>query len=351
MFLTPRIRLRPLAELCRRLATQTSAGIQDRSIWSGEAQRGSRSQRAGVQRVSQELARGRAIDDALASTGDYFPVLFRQMVAVGDASGKLDRTYRRLAEHYEHMLTARRMLIGALIWPGIQLAVAVLTIGVVIWFSSFMNLKNLDGTPLDMFGLGLTGSSGLTIYFMVIVTAAILVMLFVQAWSRGMLWTRSLQRALLKVPGIGNAIQTLALARFTWAMQLVLDTSMDLRKALPLALDATGNDTYRQLGPRVADNITRGLTLKAALEETGAFPRDLLEAIAVGEQTGMLAETMQRESAEYQRRSAAAIAALAWILGGLIWLAVAALIITLIFRLYGQHIDQINELADPNFKV
>lgn len=351
MLFEPRIRLKPLAQLCRRLATTTAAGIQDRRIWRDEASRGGRSQRIAIAAVADELSRGRSIDDALAAAGDYFPPLFRQLVAVGDASGQLDRTYRRLAEHYEHMLTARRTLLAALAWPAFELGSAILAVGFIIWISTALDLKNADGDPLDMFGLGLTGSRGLTVYILGVIAAVIAVLLVAQAWSRGMLWTGSLQRLALKILGIGDAVQTMALARFTWAMQLVLETSMDLRKALPLALDATGNDHYRSLGPRVASSISRGSTLHMALAETGSFPKDLLEAISVGEEAGMLAETMERQSKDYQQRAVSAIGLLAIIFGGVIWALVATLIIVLIFRVYGGHINDINKFADPNFKV
>lgn len=344
---SPRIRLKPLAQLCRRLAVATGAGLEDRRIWRDEAERGGRSQRIAVSQVSASLARGQAIDDAIAATGSYFPPLFQQVVAVGDASGQLDRTYRRLAEHYEQMLSARRTLLGALAWPGIQLAIALLTVGVVIWISIALNLRSIDGSPLDLFGLGLTGGAGLTIYLIAVITAAIALLLFAQAWSRGMLWTRSLQRIAIQLPVVGNAVQTLALARLTWALQLVLDTSMDLRKALSLALDSTGHDAYRQLGPRVARSINQGMSLYGALAETGRFPTDFLDAISVGEQTGMLAETMQRQSKEYQARAATAIGILARALGALIWVLIATMIIVLIFRVFNGYVGTINKLAAP----
>jgi type II secretory pathway component PulF len=347
MFLSPRIRLKPLAQLCRRLAIATGAGLEDRRIWRDEAQRGGRAQREAVGQIGEALAKGESIDDALAAGGNYFPPLFQQMVAVGDESGNLDRTYRRLAEHYEHLLAARRTLLGALAWPGIQLALALLTIGVVIAVSSWLNVKDLDGQPLDLFGLGLTGRKGITIYVMLIILAAIAALLTIEAMRRGMLWTRGLQNLALKIPGIGTALETLAMARFTWALQLVFDTSMDLRKALPLALDATGHHAYRSLGPRVARNIGQGMTLYSALAETGAFPVDLLEAISVGEQSGKIAETMQRQSKDYQERAAAAIGMLARILGGIIWVAVAMLIIVLIFRVFNNYVGMINTLSQP----
>jgi type IV pilus assembly protein PilC len=342
-----RIGLKPLAQLSRRLAIATSAGLEDRRIWRDEAERGNRAQRAAAASVSAELSRGESIDDALAAAGTYFPPLFQKMAAVGDASGQLDRTYRRLAEHYEHLVAARRTFLGALAWPGFQLVIAFLTIGLVIWIAAAFSLKTIDGEPLDLFGLGLTGRRGLAVYIIVLIFFVIAGLLFVQAVNRGTLWTRRLQQAALRTPGLGGAVQTLAMARFTWALQLVLDTDMDLRKALPLALDATGHEHFRRLGPRIAQNIGRGMPLHAALAETGAFPRDLLDAISVGEQAGMLAETMQRQSKDYQERAQRAIGNLARIVGGVVWVMVALMLIVLIFRLYGQHINAINKLAAP----
>lgn len=348
MLFSPRIGLKSLANLCRRLAISTAAGIQDRKIWSGEADRAHGRDQATYRQVSDALARGVSIGDAVALTGDYLPTMFKQIVAIGDTSGTLDQAYRRLAEHYEHSLAAKRSFLSALAWPMIQLGIAVMVIGIVIWISSTFSLKNLEGEPADIFGLGLTGRSGLMIYIAMVATAIAGVALVVRAGQRGVLWTRRLQRSLLNLPAVGDAIRTLALARFTWALQLVLDTSMDLRKALPLALDASGNDYYRELGPKVANNIQRGMSLHMALAETHAFPGDLLDAMAVGEETGMLAETMQRQSAEFQRRAATAISVIAQMIGYAVWAAVAVLIIVLIFRVFMPYVDNINNLSRPN---
>ncbi len=146
---------------------------------------------------------------------------------------------------------------------------------------------------------------------------------------------------------VGAALKTLALARFTWALQLLFDTPMDLRKALPLALDATANDFYSRHGPEVASAITRGMTITGALAATGAFPSDLLDAIAVGEQAGSLVETMRRQAEDYQQRAATAMSLLAQMLGYVVWALVATLIIVLIFRIFSSYVDTINNLSKP----
>jgi type II secretory pathway component PulF len=98
----------------------------------------------------------------------------------------------------------------------------------------------------------------------------------------------------------------------------------------------------------VASNIQRGMSLTSSLADTGAFPTDLIDAIAVGEQTGMLSETMQRQSVEYQRRAATAVSVIAQVIGYLIWALVAMLIIMLIFRVFSSYVGTINSLAKPN---
>ncbi len=340
-----RIRLKPLAQLCHRLATATRAGIEDRKIWHDEAQRGSQSQRATVARIRDEIASGSSLGEALAATGSFFPPLFRQMLEVGETSGQLGRTYSRLAEHYDRTLTARRAFMGRLAWPMMQLGMALAVIGLLIWIMGLLPINTgSKGVQADMLGFGLIGTRGLIIYINVLVVIAIGILLVWESARRGVMWTRRLQRLALRIPVIGGALKTLALSRFTWALQLVLDTPMDLRRALPLALEVAGNDYYACHGPSVAQRIQAGQDIHASLSATDVFPADLLDSIAVGEESGRLVEVMERQSAEYQERAAVAISILAQIAGYAIWLLVAGFIIMMIFRLFSFYTQQIYDL-------
>jgi type II secretory pathway component PulF len=347
MLFSPRITAKQLAALCRTLAVSTAAGIEDRKTWRGEAERSSGPQGAAAETVSDALARGESITDALAQTGEFYPPLFKQVVAVGDVSGQLDRAYRQLAEHYEHSVTAQRAFLSGLAWPMIQLVMAAMVVGLLIMISNILPVKTLEGEPLDMLGFGLVGFAGLALYLLFIAAAVGGILLLIASLRRGAPWTRKVQAAAAGLPVIGDAFQTLAMAQFTWALQLVSDTPMDLRRALPLALEASGNDRYATLGPKVATRIQQGATIYEALHETGQFPLPLLNAIDVGEQTGMLAETMQRQAREYQERAAMAIKIIAQALGYVVWAVVAGIIIMLIFRLAGFYTGTIESLTKP----
>ncbi len=346
MFFSSRIRLKPLAQLCHRLAVSTSAGIKDLKIWQSEAQRGSRLQQSNLAQVASALSTGSSLPQALGSTGKFFPPLFRQMVEVGDVSGQLDLTYKRLAEHYDRTLAAKKAFLGQLSWPALQLGIALLVVGILIWVMGILP-GNQQGESFDMLGLGLAGTSGLVVYCNALILCAIAMLLLIEALRRGAVWVRPLQHAVMKIPAVGQAFQTLALARFTWAFQLVLGTSMDLRKALPLVLDSTGNDYYARFGPEVATRVEQGQDIHAALAATRVFPQELLENIAVGEESGRLAETMKRLSKEYQERATTAISVLAQVAGYLVWFLVAALIVMLIFRMFSSYVGILNDAAKP----
>ncbi|TWU21281.1 type II secretion system F family protein [Bythopirellula polymerisocia] len=346
MFFSNRISLKALSQFCHRLATATNAGIQDRKIWTDEAGRGSASQRQNAATVRDELAMGNSITEALQSTGGYYPPLFRKMIEVGEVSGRLGEIYKRLGRHYDRVLSARRDFWQRLIWPLFQLGIALLVIGLLIWIMGMIpGDPTSPGSHIDILGLGLIGTSGLMKYLSILLFIAVLILLVVKSILNGALWARKLQRLTLQIPVLGDALKTLALAKFTWALQLVLDTPMDLRKALPLALHSTGSEHYSEHSQEIVQRIEQGQSITQSLASTGIFPSDLLDNIAVGEESGRLVETMERQAIEYEERAGSAIAILAQFAGYAIWALVAVFIIVMIFRIFSFYVNTINSLT------
>jgi type IV pilus assembly protein PilC len=168
----------------------------------------------------------------------------------------------------------------------------------------------------------------------------------VVAVKRGKLWTRPLQRALMQLPGIGGALQKIALSRLTWVLHLAMNVDMDLRRVVPLVLRATGNDFYIRHTQRVVNDVAAGQPLHVALGRTGAFPADFVDALAVAEESGRIVESMDRLSKRYQEEAEGAVKAIAVIFGILVAALVMGIIILMIFRLAGFYIGTINEAVE-----
>jgi type II secretory pathway component PulF len=321
MFNDPRISQKELASLCRRLGTALEAGIDIRRVWEREGQGyGSLTLKARMLRVSDELIRGSSLTEALQTTGEYFPSLFRELVAVGEQTGNLAEVFLNLADHYEHQIQIRRAFLSSITWPLFQLAAALGVIGIVIVVMDFLPAR--PGEKIDILGFGLTGMSGLVIYLCFLAAVAAAVGFVVRAMQRGLLWTRPLQRLLLRIPVFGRFLQILALSRLAWTMHLTLNTSLDLRRALPLCLRSTQNAHYIDQTERIVDAAVSGQELCQSFAATGVFPGDFLDALEVGERTGQLPESMARLAEDYRDQAKRMMHMLA-VAGGF---AVAALV-------------------------
>lgn len=332
-----------LADLCHRLALSSHSGIDVRRTWQSECDRAPRRYAPAFHAVSDAVNAGQSVAEGLTE-GGIFPRLMIEMVQVGEQSGQLTEVLKRLSEHYTRVVERKRRLLTFLAWPLLQLGLATLVIGLVILVQGY--LTGLNGKPLDMLGWGLYGPKGLLIYANAVGALIIIGWLVVRSLSRGAVWGRSVQRFVTGLPIIGDALQKVALARIAWALHLLLNVEIDLRRLIPLALRSTGNDYYEQHTVVMVADVTGGKPLAEAFASTGAFPRHFVDSLQVAEEGGQIVESMARLSKQYEEEADSALSALSIALSVLVWLAVAAVIITMIFRIFGFYTDVLNDALE-----
>jgi type IV pilus assembly protein PilC len=317
------------------VAISLDAGIDIRSVWDREADRapGYRA-RGPLQAVRDAIRQGESLREALAAAGEFFPPLFREIVEVGDQSGRLSEAFAQLADHYEGQLHLRRTFLAALTWPIIELGVTLAVIGVLIWAPALA--ANSRDAP-DLLGIGLRGNSGLRTYLVLLAIVGVGVYLLIQASRKGLVWTRPIQRALWYLPGFGAPLRLLSLARLTWAMDLTFHTGMDVRRAIRLSLQSSQTPHFTDRGDQIERAVAAGDTLYEAFRDSGAFPVEFLDALHVGEQSGKLPDAMANLSAQYRSRAEAALTTSSTVGAFLIWALIALLIIAVIFRVFGAY--------------
>ena len=119
-----------------------------RTVWAREADRARGPLRRHLLTISHAINRGESLADALAPTGDFFPTLFREMIAVGEQTGHLDAVLAQLADHYQNQLDMRRIFLAAITWPMVQLGIAVVIVGFLIWIMGV--LRDMPGSKTSI---------------------------------------------------------------------------------------------------------------------------------------------------------------------------------------------------------
>jgi len=338
-----RIGLGKLAAFLRRVGASLRAGLDPLGTFQKEAEYGSAAHRSMMSRVSQAIADGGSLADGLAACEGYFPPLVCTLVEVGETSGRLDDILRGLAEHYEHLLSLRRTFLVGIAWPGIQLGAAIGVVGLLIWVLGMV--RSMTGMEVDPLGFGLVGTSGLLVYLGLVTATLGGVAVLVLGLLRGAFGAGPL-RVAMRLPVLGNCLRTAALSRFAWTLGLTLDSGMNARRSMELALRSTENAYYTSQMKTVDATLLQGREFHEALRATGLFPDEFLQMLQTAEVSGTHGESMQRLADEYRQRAQTAAKALTVAASFAVWVLVAAVLIALIIRLAMAAFAPYQELLD-----
>jgi type II secretory pathway component PulF len=166
----------------------------------------------------------------------------------------------------------------------------------------FTNLRERGELPAitDML---LSLSNILRTYGIFVVAAIVIAVMIIRSrlqTEEGRVW---LDRWRLKVPMAGGIYLSLAVSRFCRVLGTLLNGGVPIVRSLEISADSTGNRVLSDAIRGAAENISAGESLAAPLAASGRFPADVVEMIAVGEQSNNLetvlphiADTLERDT-------------------------------------------------------
>jgi type II secretory pathway component PulF len=344
-----RISTGSLIKLCHRVGTAVRSGIDARRVWEMEERHASGSLKTALGVVKSRVSEGGQIAEAMHSQNGYFPPMFVQMVAVGEQTGKLDEVLLRLAEHYEHQTSMKRIFWFGIAWPLLELTLGVLVIGLLIYFLGVIS-STLGGEPVDVLGWGLTGTQGALVWFIGCGFLAFAVVAISFALSRGLFGPGPVLAA-MRLPLIGKCFESFALSRLTWALATGLDSGMDARRAVELSILAAQNPYYQSSLSKVTGAIRANKQFHESFADGGVFPADFLQQLESAELAGATTEALQRLAKEYEERARNAMRILTVITTAAVMILFGALMIYFIFTIawhgYIKHIYDALEMSKP----
>ena len=330
-----------LATLLGRLAISLSAGIGMRKAWASEMQRVPARWRGALAEVAEALGEGGGLAAGMERAGRTFPQWVQGMVAVGEQTGHEAETLRDLSKALDHSARTTRALLGSLIRPGLQLLVALAVVGFLILLAGA--LRDERGAPLDMLGLGLVGTAGLTTYLVCLGVLVVLMAVAGRALLASWRFRGPVRWIVDRLPVVGAASRAAEAAAWCRAASLASAAGLPAGRLVSLAsLAAPGNT----LDPaRFEESLRRGATLTDSLRTTGLFSDRLLAGVSIGEATGTTAEVLDRLAGEFDDEARRGLEAAAQGVGFLIWAMVAGLIIVLIFRIFSFYVATLQGLT------
>jgi len=278
----------PLVQSLRTVANQTA----------------SEAMRKVVADLASEVEGGATLSAAMADHPKVFPAFASSLIESGETTGRLDEVLNYLADQQEKDHDLKKKVQGAMFYPAFILVglVVVGTIMMVFVIPKLTSILTESGAKLPFATRLLISVSNFFasyIIALIILVAALIVgaqfALRVPEMRRKFDWFR------LHLPIVGPIWQRLALVRFSRSMRTLLLGGVTVPESLRTAAYAAGNAYLRDVILKSAKDVEDGHSVSVTFAETRVVPKMVPQMMAVGEETGKLAEILGRLSDFYTR--------------------------------------------------
>jgi len=300
-------KIKPLdiALFTRQMATMMKAGVPLLSafdiIMDGQD---NPSMRKLIDEIKQEVAAGNSFANSLRKKPQYFDDLYCNLVDSGEQSGALETLLDRVATYKEKTELLKKKIKKAMNYPIAVIVVAIIVSSILLIkvVPQFKEVFAGFGAELPAFTLMVIGISEAMQewWFLILVALLGTGLLLKEAHKRSQAFRDAIDRALLKLPVIGDILYKSAIARYARTLATTFAAGVPLVDALDSVSGATGNVVFKNAVNRVKADVSTGMQLNFAMRTTGVFPAMAIQMTAIGEESGALDSMLDKVATFYE---------------------------------------------------
>jgi len=254
--------------------------------------------------IYEDVTGGSPLADALARWPRSFPPVYIAMVRAGETGGFLDMVLEQIADFQMRERDLVGRVKAALVYPIVLgvLATVVLTFLLTFFIPRFSGIFADFGGALPLLTRAILAvSKAVTQHGLMVLIVVVLVVVLLRRALASDSGRRTLERAVLAAPGLGQTMSRFALVRFCGMLGTLVGAGVPLIAALRVARAAIGNQILADAVARAIEEVQHGTPLARSLANCPElFPASVVEMVAVAEETGRLDKELVRLARNYE---------------------------------------------------
>lgn len=260
-----------------------------------------------LQEITSNLYNGITLSQSLSSF-KTFPTVYVNIIQTGEANGRLDEAFDKCVSLLKKEITLKNKIKGAMIYPIflLILTIALIIVMSVVVLPSFKGLFESFGSELPIMTQITMGISDVLLHYgwlVVLIIVAIVVtlrILYKKNYTFCMWWS-TFQ---LKIPIIGEVLRLNQLTRFANMMATLTSSGVNILFALELSRDVVGNKFMSDCLNQVIEDVRIGTPINISLSRyPKAFDPLFVSMIRVGEESGMLSDSLNKMADMYDEQA------------------------------------------------
>ncbi len=253
--------------------------------------------------IKERITKGEAFSDTLNSYPKAFPEIYRNVIKVGEETGKLEEVLEKLASQMEVEHELKSQIKGAMYYPAVVIlamvgvGILMLTFVVPKLSETFKELNvSLPPTTRFVIFLGDTLSQKGGLIFLILIFFVFLVRYFLKTKAGKKLF----HKLLLKIPTISKLVSGSNIADTCRNLSLLISAGVSLPRALEICSKTLGNVWFQEDLGGAVDFVSKGGKLSEYLQKSKVYPLSISQMILVGEESGQMSEVLERLSHFYE---------------------------------------------------
>jgi type IV pilus assembly protein PilC len=288
--------------------------------------------------IRTDIETGSSLNQAFRKYPLYFDPLFCNLVSAGEQAGILDSLLERLASYKEKILAIKSKIKSALFYPIAVIAVGFIVTAVIMIFviPAFKSIFANFGAELPAPTLIVIAISDFFVAYAVYIFVAIVALFYfaAQAWRRSPTVQHFVDRTMLKIPVFGDLVRKSSIARWTRTLATMFAAGVPLVEALDSVGGASGNYVYFEATKKIQSDVSTGVSLTNAMQNTNVFPNMVLQMVAIGEESGALDSMLGKVADFFEQEVDDAVDALSSLMEPMIMVVLGTLVGGLVVSMY-----------------
>lgn len=263
-----------------------------------------------LEQLITSVESGRSLSASMGDFPHIFSDLYRSTVQVGEKSGRLEENMTYLADQLEKERDLIVKVRGALIYPVVILAAAlVMGVGIVYFvFPKLIPLFSQLNVELPWTTRLLIWSSTMIRDYGLWILAGVGIFIALGLWLKRKPFARPyVDGWWLKVPVVRGLIKHMILARLSRTLGTLLKSGIHIDEAVRITQASVQNYHYEEALEKIAVQVDRGGRLSESLSDQEVlFPKMVRRMVRVGERSGKLDQSWLYLAEYYEKEVDAA---------------------------------------------
>jgi type IV pilus assembly protein PilC len=266
-----------------------------------------------LREIEKDVESGASFTEGIQKHPTLFDNFFSSMVRAGEASGMLDSILDQVASYLEKVLSIRRKVKMAVMYPATVSVVAIcITIFLLVKVVPVFEMIFADlGSQLPLpTRITLFLSKALQNNLGKVIVVVIIVVMLLRHWGKTKGGRYKIDYVKLRLPVFGAIFLKVAIAKFTRTLGTLIKAGVNILYALEITAKTSGNLVIEEAIIKTRTSIQGGESLTRPLMESGCFPPMVTRMIDVGERTGALESMLSKIADFYEDQVDTAISGL-----------------------------------------